>query len=45
MAAIFIRWFSPATYPDSSPSTTTDKEQASPKLAATTIDRLATSVL
>jgi hypothetical protein len=41
MAAIFIFWFSLARYPDSSPSTTTDSEQASPKLAATVIERRA----
>ena len=43
MAAIFIFWFSLATYPDSSPSTTTESEQASPKLAATAIERRAIS--
>ena len=45
MAATFIFWFSLARYPDSSPSTTTDSAQASPKLAATAIERLATATL
>ncbi len=45
IAAIFILWFSLATYPDSSPSTTTESAHASPKLAATAIERFAMSTL
>ena len=41
MAAIFIFWFSPARYPLSSPSTTTESAEARPKLAATVMERLA----
>ena len=40
-AATFIFWCSVERYPDSSPSSTTDSDAASPNEAATVIDRFA----
>ena len=45
IAASFIFWCSLVAYPLSSPSTTTDRAAARPKLAATAIERLAKSML